>query len=61
MALMNRRLDPDIHTVFLMTSAPNVFMSSALVKEVCRLGGDISEFVPPATAEALRRRVGRPG
>jgi pantetheine-phosphate adenylyltransferase len=61
MALMNRRLDPDIHTVFLMTSAPNVFMSSALVKEVCRLGGDISEFVPPPVAEALRRRIGRPG
>jgi len=61
MALMNRRLDPDIHTVFLMTSAPNVFMSSALVKEVCRLGGDISEFVPPAIAEALRRRLGKPG
>ena len=61
MALMNRRLDPDIHTVFLMTSAPNVFMSSALVKEVCRLGGDISEFVPPPVAEALRRRLGRPG
>ena len=61
MALMNRRLDPDIHTVFLMTSAPNVFMSSALVKEVCRLGGDISEFVPPPVAEALRQRVGRRG
>ena len=61
MALMNRRLAPEIHTVFLMTSAPNVFMSSALVKEVCRLGGDISEFVPPPVAEALRRRLGRPG
>ena len=61
MALMNRRLNPDVHTVFLMTSAPNVFMSSALVKEVCRLGGDIGEFVPPAIADALRRRLGRPG
>jgi pantetheine-phosphate adenylyltransferase len=61
MALMNRRLEPDVHTVFLMTSARNVFMSSALVKEVCRLGGDISEFVPPAIAEALRRRLGKPG
>jgi pantetheine-phosphate adenylyltransferase len=60
MALMNRRLQPDVHTVFLMTSAPNVFMSSNLVKEVCQLGGDISEFVPPAIAEALRRRLGRP-
>jgi pantetheine-phosphate adenylyltransferase len=61
MALMNRRLDPEVHTVFLMTSAPNVFMSSSLVKEVCRLGGDISEFVTPAIAEALRRRVGNAG
>ena len=61
MALMNRRLDPEVHTVFLMTSAPNVFMSSNLVKEVCRLGGDISEFVSPAVAEALRQRFGNPG
>jgi pantetheine-phosphate adenylyltransferase len=61
MALMNRRLEPDVHTVFLMTSAPYVFMSSNLVKEVCRLGGDISEFVPPAIAEALHRRLGKPG
>jgi pantetheine-phosphate adenylyltransferase len=61
MALMNRRLEPDVHTVFLMTSAPNVFMSSNLVNEVCRLGGDISEFVPPAIAEALHRRLGKPG
>jgi pantetheine-phosphate adenylyltransferase len=61
MALMNRRLAPDVHTVFLMTSAPNVYMSSTLVKEVCRLGGDISEFVPPAIAEALHRRLGQSG
>jgi pantetheine-phosphate adenylyltransferase len=61
MALMNRRLEPDVHTVFLMTSAPYVYMSSNLVKEVCRLGGDISEFVPPAIAEALHRRLGKPG
>ncbi len=61
MALMNRRLEPDVHTVFLMTSAPYVYMSSNLVKEVCRLGGDISEFVPPAIAEALHQRLGKPG
>ena len=61
MALMNRRLEPDVHTVFLMSSAPYVYMSSNLVKEVCRLGGDISEFVPPAIAEALHRRLGKPG
>ena len=61
MALMNRRLEPNVHTVFLMTSAPYVYMSSNLVKEVCRLGGDISGFVPPAIAEALPRRLGKPG
>lgn len=61
MALMNRRLNPRVHTVFLMTSAPYVFMSSSLVKEVCRLGGDISDFVPPAVADALRRRFSRDG
>ena len=61
MALMNRRLEPNVHTVFLMTSAPYVYMSSNLVKEVCRLGGDISGFVPPAIAEALHRRLGKPG
>lgn len=60
MALMNRRLDPRINTVFLMTSAVNVFMSSSLIKEVCRLGGDVSNFVPPASAAALEQRLGSP-
>ncbi|HYA01087.1 MAG TPA: pantetheine-phosphate adenylyltransferase [Candidatus Binatia bacterium] len=59
MALMNRRLNPGIDTVFLMTSAANVFMSSSVVKEISELGGDVEEFVPPATAQALRRRFGR--
>lgn len=56
MTLMNRRLDPGIHTVFLMTSFSNVFVSSTIIKEVFRLGGTIDEAVPPASAEALRRR-----
>src|SRR4051794_10943006 len=46
MALMNRRLDNKIETVFLMASEENSFVSSRLVKEVARLGGDISTFVP---------------
>ena len=58
MALMNRRLAPDIHTVFLMTSFSNVYVSSSLIKEVCRLGGAIEEFVPEASALALRGRFG---
>jgi pantetheine-phosphate adenylyltransferase len=61
MALMNRRLNPRINTVFLMTSAVNVFMSSSLVKEICRLGGNIDDFVPPASAAALKGRVRSPG
>lgn len=60
MALMNRRLNPRIQTVFLMTSVTYVFMSSSMVKEIGRLGGDISDFVPPASAEALSRQLGSP-
>ena len=64
MTLMNRRLNPDIHTVFLMTSFSNVFISSSIIKEVFRLGGTIDDAVPPACAAALRRKfpnVGRQG
>ena len=57
MALMNRRLHPDIHTVFLMTSFSNVFVSSSLIKEVCRLGGDIDAFVPAPVARAMAERL----
>lgn len=56
MTLMNRRLNPDIHTVFLMTSFSNVFISSSLIKEVFRHGGRIEDAVPPACAAALRSK-----
>lgn len=61
MTLMNRRLNPDIHTVFLMTSFSNVFISSSIIKEVFRLGGTIDDAVPPACAEALRRKFPQDG
>ncbi|WP_198375734.1 pantetheine-phosphate adenylyltransferase [Neoroseomonas rubea] len=48
---MNRRLDQEIETVFLMASETNQFIASRLVKEIARLGGDISGFVPKATLE----------
>jgi pantetheine-phosphate adenylyltransferase len=51
MALMNRKLAPEISTVFLMTSFANVFLSSSLIKEVARLGGDVSFAVPPSVAK----------
>lgn len=55
MALMNRRLAPSIHTVFLMTAFTNVFVSSSIIKEVGRHGGSIDNLVPPPSAAALRR------
>ena len=58
MALMNRRLNPDINTVFLMTSFSNVFISSSIIKEVCRLGGSVDDVAPPASVTAMRRKFG---
>ena len=58
MALMNRRLAPDVHTVFLMTSFSNVYISSSMIKEVCRHGANIDDFVPAASARALNERIG---
>ena len=57
MALMNRRLRPDIETVFLMANDVYSFISSRLVKEVFGLGGNISGLVPPSVEERLRRRM----
>ncbi|HSO93845.1 MAG TPA: pantetheine-phosphate adenylyltransferase, partial [Candidatus Dormibacteraeota bacterium] len=47
MALMNRRLEPDVTTVFIPTSLRHLFLSSSLIKELTAFGGDIAEFVPP--------------
>ena len=57
MALMNRRLRPDIETVFLMAGEAYSFISSRLVKEVFRLGGNISGMVPPSVEARLRNRM----
>jgi pantetheine-phosphate adenylyltransferase len=57
MALMNRRLRPDIETVFLMASEAHSFLSSKLVKEVIRLGGKITGLVPPSIEGKLRKRL----
>lgn len=59
MAGMNARLDPKIETVFLMASERCQFISSRFVKEIGRLDGDISTFVPPVVKSALYRRFGR--
>lgn len=57
MALMNRRLRPDLETVFLMANESYSFISSRLVKEVFGLGGSISGLVPPTVEQRLRRRM----
>ena len=57
MALMNRRLRPDIETVFLMAGEAYSFLSSRLVKEVFALGGNIAGLVPPAVAVRLKKRL----
>ena len=57
MAGMNYRLDPAIETVFLMASEHHQFISSRFVKEIARLGGDVSTFVPPLTLERTLAKV----
>ncbi|MBA3727585.1 MAG: pantetheine-phosphate adenylyltransferase [Armatimonadetes bacterium] len=53
MALTNRKLAPNLETVFLMTSAENMFVSSSIVKEVAALGGDIRDLVPAPVERRL--------
>jgi pantetheine-phosphate adenylyltransferase len=53
---MNRALDDDIETVFLMADAHYQAIASRLVKEIARLGGDVTRFVPPRVAEALAEK-----
>jgi pantetheine-phosphate adenylyltransferase len=56
MAHANRSLAPGVETLFLAPAAEWSFLSSSLTREVASLGGDVSPFVPPAVAEALRAR-----
>ncbi len=56
---MNRTLDDSIETVFLMAEARHQAIASKLVKEIARLGGDTSRFVPPAVHRALTERLSR--
>jgi pantetheine-phosphate adenylyltransferase len=58
LAGMNRRLAPDIETIFLTPSEQYAFISSSLVREVAKLGGDVAAFVHPAVGEALAGRFG---
>jgi pantetheine-phosphate adenylyltransferase len=59
MALMNRKLEPAIETIFLMPKEDCTYLSSRIVKEIARLGGSVDAFVPFSIAEALRAKFPR--
>lgn len=59
LASMNRQLNPDLDSLFMTPSEKNMFISSTLVKEVARHGGDVSPFVAPQVLDALKRKLGR--
>jgi pantetheine-phosphate adenylyltransferase len=61
MAGMNTRLNPRVETIFLMASERQQFIASRFVKEVARLGGDISPFVPAEVVRRTAHKLGRPG
>jgi len=59
MALMNRNLAPGVETVFLVPAYDLTYLSSSLVREVARFGGDVSALVHPAVRQALTQKFGR--
>jgi pantetheine-phosphate adenylyltransferase len=59
LALMNRKLEPNLETLFLMPREELTYISSRLVKEISRLGGNVNQFVPPHVVVALKQKQGR--
>ncbi len=57
LALMNRKLNERVETIFMMPKDTYTFLSSRIVKEIARLGGDVGQFVPPAVKDALAIRL----
>ena len=57
MALMNRKLECNVETIFLMPKEEYTYLSSRIVKEIARLGGDIASFVPARVVEAFARKL----
>jgi len=58
LAGMNRRMAPDVETIFLTPAEKYAYISSSLVREIARLGGDVSDFVHPVVQAALKERFG---
>jgi pantetheine-phosphate adenylyltransferase len=57
LALMNRKLNENVEAIFMMPKDTYTFLSSRIVKEIARLGGDVSPFVPPHVQTALVRKL----
>lgn len=56
-ALTNKKLNPNLETLFLTTSAENMFLSSSIVKQIASFGGDISNFVPECVLDKIKERL----
>src|SRR5438552_3972361 len=59
LALMNRKLNERVETIFMMPKDTYTFLSSRIVKEIARLGGDVGAFVPPHVQEAVRKKLSK--
>jgi len=59
MALMNKKIAPEVESIYLMASLEHLFVSGRRIREVAALGYDVTDMVPPNVAEALRKRFGR--
>ncbi len=57
MTALNYQLDQELETLFIMSTPQHMYLSSSIVREIASLGGDVSQFLPPAAAEALRRHA----
>ena len=58
-ALTNQKLNSEMETIFMVSNAEHMFLSSSVVKQVCRLGGDISTFVPSEICDDIVKRLSR--
>jgi pantetheine-phosphate adenylyltransferase len=59
MALMNRKLEATVETIFLMPKEEYTYLSSRIVKEIARLGGDVAQFVPACVVQGFARKLER--
>ncbi len=57
MALANKKLNPQVETLFLTTSTENMYLSSSMVKQIAVMGGDVSDFVPPVILDDILKKL----